>query len=265
MDLDYAEVERELCRIPEVNAARIVTNGDGRPTEVHVLASPEKHAKQVVRDIQSVAMATYGLELDRRVISVVQLEGNGNGNGHGNGHTVAPEAADADADAGDADADADAGEAAATAAATTATESDGIPASVLPLPILEDDRVVVDSVVSVRSGVGCVVEVTLRRGAERVTGSAEGTVATTAMMRLVAQATLSGLRQLLPAADRADVETASVLRLGERSVALATVVIVVPPYEEVMAGSAMVRAAGDHDAIARAVLDAVNRRLTQLP
>src|SRR5206468_9370077 len=80
VDVDYADVERELCRIPEVTAARIVVNGDGRASEVHVLASPEKHAKQVVRDIQSVAMASFGLALDRRVISVVQLEGNGTSN-----------------------------------------------------------------------------------------------------------------------------------------------------------------------------------------
>jgi hypothetical protein len=32
-----------------------------------------------------------------------------------------------------------------------------------------------------------------------------------------------------------------------------------------MAGAAVVRAAGDHDAVARAVLHAVNRRLGQLP
>jgi len=234
VDLDYAEVERELCRIPEVTAARIVVNGDGRPSEVHVLASPDKHAKQVVRDIQSVAIASFGLELDRRVISVVQLESNGSGN------TLA------------------------SMQEEVVESSGGIPASVLPRPLVEDDRVVVDGVNAVRSGVTCVVEVTLRRGAERVTGSAEGTAATTAIMRLVAQATLAGLRQLLPGADRADVEQAMVLRLGERSVALATVVVIVPPYEEVMAGSAMVRSAGDHDAIARAVLDAINRRLTQL-
>ena len=235
MDLDYAEVEREFCRIPEVTAARIVVNGDGRPSEVHVLASPDKHAKQVVRDIQSVAMATFGLQLDRRVISVVQLEGNGTG-------------------------------ATLVAVEEEAMEpGGGIPTSVLPRPAVEDDRVVVDGVNTVRSGVSCVVEVTLRRGDERVTGTAEGTSATTSIMRLVAQATLAGLRRLQPGADRADVEQAMVLRLGERSVALATVVVVVPPYEEVMAGSAMVRSAGDHDAIARAVLDAVNRRLTQLP
>ena len=47
VDLDIRAVEHELCRIPEVNAARIVIAEGGRPTEVHILASPEKHAKQV--------------------------------------------------------------------------------------------------------------------------------------------------------------------------------------------------------------------------
>src|SRR5256885_16510397 len=87
--IDYAEVERELCRIPEVNAARIVTNADELPVEVHILASPEKHAKQVVRDIQSVAMASFGLDLDRRLISVVPLAGEKtNGRAGGGGGTL---------------------------------------------------------------------------------------------------------------------------------------------------------------------------------
>ncbi|MER3453152.1 MAG: hypothetical protein C4344_05810, partial [Acidimicrobiia bacterium] len=72
--LDLREVERELCRLPEVNAVRIVDDEVGRPVEVHILATRDKHAKQIVRDVQSVAMATFGLELDRRVVSVVQLE-----------------------------------------------------------------------------------------------------------------------------------------------------------------------------------------------
>ena len=72
---DLTDLERELCRLPEVNAARIVTDQVGRPTEVHILASPAKHAKQVARDVQSVAMASFGLDLDRRIISVVQLDG----------------------------------------------------------------------------------------------------------------------------------------------------------------------------------------------
>jgi hypothetical protein len=38
-----------------------------------VLAAPEKAAKQVVRDVQTLAMARFGIDIDRRVISVVQI------------------------------------------------------------------------------------------------------------------------------------------------------------------------------------------------
>jgi hypothetical protein len=228
--IDYAELERELCRIPEVNAARIVTDGDDLPVEVHILASPEKHAKQVVRDVQSVAMASFGLDIDRRVISVVQLEG----------LVGSSESAEAGEKAIDPDARPDPG-----------VGSD-------------EARIMVDDVRIHRADVQCVAHVTLHRGEERAGGRAEGVGATSATLRLVAQATMLALRQLEPAANRADVETASVVRLGERQVALASVVLVVPPYEEVVTGSAVVRSAGEPDAIARAVLDATNRRLTQL-
>jgi len=218
-------------------------NDEGRPAEVHILASPDKHAKQVVRDIQSVAMASFGLDLDRRLISVVQLEGektNGNGDRRADGNDgPLPEP----------------------------LEMTDLPRRPSPRTIDEDDRdrVVVEGVVTLRSGVTAVAEVALQQGDERVTGRAEGTVASSAILRVVAQATLDGLRQLEPAALRVDVETATVVRVGERSVALATVVVMRPPHEEVMAGAAVVRAAGDHDAVARAVLHAVNRRLGQLP
>lgn len=72
-ETDLRDVEAELCRLPDVIAARIVAGDGGRPVEVHVLAQTGKHAKQVVRDVQSVALASFGLELDRRIVSVVQL------------------------------------------------------------------------------------------------------------------------------------------------------------------------------------------------
>jgi hypothetical protein len=78
-ELDLRDVEAELCRLPDVAAVRIVSNESGRPVEVHVLANTSKHAKQVVRDIQSVALASFGLEIDRRIVSVVQLGPNGAG------------------------------------------------------------------------------------------------------------------------------------------------------------------------------------------
>src|SRR6478735_7921695 len=76
-DDEVLELERELCRLPDVSAARVVTDDIGRPTEVHILAAGIKHPKQVVRDVQSVALASFGIELDRRIVSVVQLHTDG--------------------------------------------------------------------------------------------------------------------------------------------------------------------------------------------
>jgi hypothetical protein len=57
---------------------------------------------------------------------------------------------------------------------------------------------------------------------------------------------------------------ATVAPLGGRIVALTSVVLVRPPNEEIVTGSAPVRSNGEHEALARSVLDALNRRLPAL-
>jgi hypothetical protein len=66
------DFEEKVRRLPGVEAARVVSEG-GVVTEVHVLTGVNKAAKQVVRDVQSLAQAVFGLSIDRRVVSVVQL------------------------------------------------------------------------------------------------------------------------------------------------------------------------------------------------
>ena len=68
------ELEDALRQIPGVRAASVVTGPDAQPTEIHVLADRLKPAKQVVRDIQSLAMARYDLDIDHRIVSVVQID-----------------------------------------------------------------------------------------------------------------------------------------------------------------------------------------------
>jgi predicted regulator of Ras-like GTPase activity (Roadblock/LC7/MglB family) len=72
VSFDLARFEQDLRRIPGIKAARVV--GEDAPLEIHVLTSTDKSAKQVVRDVQSLAAAAYNLSIDHRIVSVVQTE-----------------------------------------------------------------------------------------------------------------------------------------------------------------------------------------------
>jgi len=65
-------LQEKISRIDGVEAARIVA-GDGHIAEIHVLARRNKPPKQLVRDVQSLSQALFGEEIDRRIVSVVQL------------------------------------------------------------------------------------------------------------------------------------------------------------------------------------------------
>jgi hypothetical protein len=208
-ELDLTEVEREICRLPEVSIVRLVAELDGRVSEAHVVALQGKHPKQIVRDVQSIALASFGLELDRRIISVVQLGSSATDEGF-----TTPE----------------------------------------PRPSIV-------AITAEASAMRSLVRVTLVLDEDEAVGFAEGSIATTARHRLVALATVDSLRQLEPAAECVDIDHAEIVRIGGHDVAVVTVVYVIPPAEQLVSGSAIVRPQQEADAVARAVLDATNRRL----
>jgi hypothetical protein len=72
MAVNFRELEENLTRMESVDAARVVNQGS-TITELHVIAAADKPAKQIVRDVQSLAMARFGVAIDHRVISVVQI------------------------------------------------------------------------------------------------------------------------------------------------------------------------------------------------
>jgi hypothetical protein len=218
-EIDFRAVEKELCRLPGLSAARIVADSAGRPVEVHVLALPGKRPKQIVRDVQSVSMASFGLELDHRIISVVQLDG---------------EQVTDDRD-----------------------EDHEQPA--------EQFRPRIVALNIEGAGLRAHVRVTLAYNSKERVGSAEGTVAATSRPRLVGAATLDAIQQLVPAADRFDLDSAQILRAGTHDVAIVALVVVVPPHEEIVSGSAIVHQNQDpSDAVVRAVLNATNRKLSRV-
>jgi hypothetical protein len=106
------------------------------------------------------------------------------------------------------------------------------------------------------------VQVEIERDHDRALGLTEGPLLASAARRLVAEAALQALALLGIGADRAAVDAVVIESLGDQTVALVTVMMDGGTYEEAHVGAAVVRATGEHDAIARAVLDATNRRLS---
>jgi hypothetical protein len=73
MDTDAGLLETELGSLPEVRAARVVTAPSGRITEVHIVSEGSKSPKQLVRDVQTLAQARFGIDIDHRIVSVVRF------------------------------------------------------------------------------------------------------------------------------------------------------------------------------------------------
>lgn len=67
-------LQRALEQIRGVLSARAVLDDEGQVQEVHVLARRNRHAKQIVRDVESVCTAQFGLPIDHRRISVAQID-----------------------------------------------------------------------------------------------------------------------------------------------------------------------------------------------
>jgi len=64
-------LEADLLKISGVLSSRIV--GDKAPSEIHIVANTDRSPKQVVRDVQSLAAARFGISIDHRIVSIVQI------------------------------------------------------------------------------------------------------------------------------------------------------------------------------------------------
>lgn len=67
-------LQRSLQRIKGVLSAGVVRDYEGNIAEIHMEASPSRHPKQIVRDTESLLYTRFGIDLDYRKISLVQLE-----------------------------------------------------------------------------------------------------------------------------------------------------------------------------------------------
>ncbi|MGQ9855872.1 MAG: hypothetical protein ACUVQF_03990 [Fervidobacterium sp.] len=71
--LDAIKVEELISKVPGVKAVKVV--GDNSTLhEIHVITTSDKSPKQLVRDIETVVLASTGIRLDRKIISIAQVE-----------------------------------------------------------------------------------------------------------------------------------------------------------------------------------------------
>jgi hypothetical protein len=202
--VDIQELEETLARLPSINAIRIVGGKDGI-REVHVLAAADKAPKQVVRDVQSLALARFGISVDRRAISVVQ---------------IGPERLDPG-----------------------------------------EDRPAIKGVHEIPEGARTTVAVTLGWHGEEYVGTATGPAAQSARYRLIGEAALRAIEDLLPGEALA-LDSVGAPTIGMRTVMVVVIVSTGERGEEVSVGSALSHG-DDSETVVRAVLDALNRRITR--
>lgn len=211
------EFEESLRQVPGIRAASVVTGPDAVPTEIHIIASRSRGAKQVVRDVQSLAMAAHDIDIDHRIVSVVQFDDDDE----------------------------------ALPAVISESTDDAI-ASAVARPVIAS--------ISIRtSGSEADASVTVSAGDATYEGRSIGPSTMSHRQTLVARATLDAVGELLGLP--AEIEFATVCAMGTRRMAACVIQVAVPRVGElVLTGSALVRN-DEADAVARAVLDALNRRL----
>jgi hypothetical protein len=215
------ELEDALRQVPGIRAVSVVTGPDSVPTEIHIVANRSKGAKQVVRDVQSLALAAHGIDIDHRIVSVVQFD---------DGEDNAP----------------------AVIRLPETPSSEGMSTESVPRPVIAS--------ISIRTaGSEADASVVVSTGDDAYEGRSIGPSTMSHRHTLVARATLDAVGELLGLP--AEIEFATVTPMGTRRMAACVIQVAVPRVGElVLTGSALVRN-DEADAVARAVLDALNRRL----
>lgn len=206
--IDPREVERGLLELASVEAVRVVAGAERPIDEIHVLAVPGPSPKQVVRDVEAFLLTRFGLRIDRRLISVVQLGGQGR---------KGPK------------------------------------------------RIILDRIVVEQTRQNLVVRVRLLRGDQAAEGEAQAAVSPESRGALAAEATLRALEGLWQERLRFGVEAIRRVLVAHRWVMVVRVGAIGEGGEGFTTVGVAVIRRSDEEAAARAVLNATQRRLEQIP
>ncbi len=71
-EVDRRRAEAEIRKLAGVLSCRVVAGRDGEILEIHVVASEDRHPKQVIRDIETILLASLGVRVDHKKVSVAR-------------------------------------------------------------------------------------------------------------------------------------------------------------------------------------------------
>lgn len=199
-------IEELINKVQCVISSRIVVD-NGEIVEIHVLADSTRSAKQIARDVQSVIMAQFGIDVNYKIVSVAQID--------------------------------------------TGERSSN------------DYRLVFSSYSYLNNGVKSEARVTLMRGSEVFEGYAEGPNTSKNRYKLIANATLDSISKLISKEHILLLEDIDKFNIAKSSIVVVGITHSVNNHEELLTGSCLVKK-DEGEAIVKATLDAVNRRLMSI-
>lgn len=201
------EFQNTIQKLAGVINANIIVN-DGSIREIHVLTDQSRHPKQISRDVLSIYAAKYGEIIDRKLISIAQIE--------------------------------------------------------VDTPQRTLNRILVDEVkYQIGSDSRAEVKVTLRHSENAFVGKTIGVHTSRNSKRLVIEATLKSLDELFGSHQGIVLEDFETVKLAGTDVYNVALCAINGFSEEIHVGSAIVRG-DDKEALVRATLDALNRRIAKL-
>lgn len=200
--------EQAIKQIKGVIAARIKVDSQGEIEEVHILAGSGRAPKQIVRDIESLLIAQFDLQIDHKKISVAQVE----------------------------------------------DDEDGT------FTMVESTRPKLMGV-TLRTVNGMAeVKVELLTEEKIIEGIAQGPFSAQNKLRLFVEATLQALSPLTLDKFLFVTEDVGITQLAKQQIALVSITSITTAGEQSLTGCALVRN-DDREAVVKATLDAVNRKL----
>ena len=216
--LDVAAMERDLGRIPAVTSVRVIVEAD-ELQEVHIVGSAGRSPKLIGRDVQSLLAARWGIDVDHRKVSVVQLEGAEDGAGSGVDLT-APEPA-------------------RPTGSAPAARPQGAYIAAMSISV---------------AGNQADASVTVALGDRRATGAASGVSSWSVQRRLAAVAAVEALAALDDRAVGFSVAEVTTVRVGSEDVVVAILSSWTDGFGTTITGAAPVTATGELRASAESVL-----------